>query len=177
MSNDGKPSGSFRKEMNMLVVPYACAEFHNKFGEVLYRITADQLRIATEIPESVKEDPLFALMVKDGSLKAPDSKLELKVLENDPDAKITKTEKPAKAEKSARVEKSAKGAGVISGTTKAEDGKAGEPGDDGASGNAKAENAKTRKALTAEGSAMEPAKPENQTAPGEAKASAAAGKQ
>ena len=43
-------------------------------------------------------------------LKAPDSKLELMALENDPDAKLTKPEKPAKAkaakaEKTPRIEK------------------------------------------------------------------------
>ena len=142
-----------------LAVPYACAEFHDASGNFLYRITADQLRITTEMPESIRQDPLFALMVKDESLKAPDSKLELKILENDPDAKITKTEKSAKGEKSAKT------AGA-----KSEVAKTGKPVNDGSSGPAKA--GKT------EGSAMEPAKPENQTAPGEAKASAAAaGKQ
>ena len=148
----------------MFAVPYACAEFHDAHGNVLYRITADQLRITTEMPESIRQDPLFALMIKDESLRAPDSKLELKILENDPDAKIEKDEKSAKSEKPAKT------AGAKSGTAKTDDAKAGKPVNNGSSG--------TAKAGKAEGSATEPAIPENQTAPGEAKTSAAAaGKQ
>ncbi len=94
----------------MLVVPYVCAEFHDKSGEVIHRIHAHELRTITEVPEAVQQDPLFALLVKDEMLKAPDSKLELMALENDPDAKLTKPEKPAKAkaakaEKTPRIEK------------------------------------------------------------------------
>ena len=92
----------------MLVVPYVCAEFHDKSGEVIHRIHAHELRTITEVPEAVQQDPLFALLVKDELLKAPDSKLELMALENDPDAKLTKTEKPAKAAKTAKAEKTPK---------------------------------------------------------------------
>ena len=92
----------------MLVVPYVCAEFHDKSGEVIHRIHAHELRTITEVPEAVQQDPLFALLVKDELLKAPDSKLELMALENDPDAKLTKPEKPAKAAKTAKAEKTPK---------------------------------------------------------------------
>ena len=92
----------------MLVVPYVCAEFHDKSGEVIHRIHAHELRTITEVPEAVQQDPLFALLVKDEMLKAPDSKLELMALENDLDAKLTKTEKPAKAAKTAKAEKTPK---------------------------------------------------------------------
>jgi len=92
----------------MLVVPYVCAEFHDKSGNVIHRIHAHELRTITEVPEAVQQDPLFALLVKDELLKAPDSKLELMALENDPDAKLTKPEKPAKAAKTAKAEKTPK---------------------------------------------------------------------
>ena len=92
----------------MLVVPYVCAEFNDKSGEVIHRIHAHELRTITEVPEAVQQDPLFALLVKDELLKAPDSKLELMALENDPDAKLTKPEKPAKAAKTAKAEKTPK---------------------------------------------------------------------
>ena len=92
----------------MLVVPYVCAEFHDKSGEVIHRIHAHELRTITEVPEAVQQDPLFALLVKDELLKAPDSKLDLMALENDPDAKLTKPEKPAKAAKTAKAEKTPK---------------------------------------------------------------------
>ena len=92
----------------MLVVPYVCAEFHDKSGNVIHRIHAHELRTITEVPEAVQQDPLFALLVKDELLKAPDSKLDLLALENDPDAKLTKTEKPAKAAKTAKADKTPK---------------------------------------------------------------------
>jgi len=92
----------------MLVVPYVCAEFHDKSGNVIHRIHAHELRTITEVPEAVQQDPLFALLVKDELLKAPDSKLELMALENDPDAKLTKPEKPAKAAKTAKADKTPK---------------------------------------------------------------------
>ena len=92
----------------MLVVPYVCAEFHDKSGEVIHRIHAHELRTITEVPEAVQQDPLFAHLVKDELLKAPDSKLDLLALENDPDAKLTKPEKPAKAAKTAKADKTPK---------------------------------------------------------------------
>ena len=92
----------------MLVVPYVCAEFHDKSGNVIHRIHAHELRTITEVPEAVQQDPLFALLVKDELLKAPDSKLDLMALENDPDAKLTKPEKPAKAAKTAKADKTPK---------------------------------------------------------------------
>ena len=94
----------------MLVVPFACAEFHDKSGNVIHRIHAHELRNITEVPDAIVQDPLYALMVEEGSLKAPESRLDLRALENDPDAKLTKPEKPAKAkaakaEKTPRIEK------------------------------------------------------------------------
>ena len=81
----------------MLVVPFACAEFHDKSGNVIHRIHAHELRNITEVPDTIVQDPLYALMVDEGSLKAPESKIDLKALENDPDAVIAKAEKRALA--------------------------------------------------------------------------------
>ena len=89
----------------MLVVPFACAEFHDKSGNVIHRIHAHELRNITPVPDAIKQDPLYALMVEEGSLKAPESKIDLKALENDPEAKL---EKPAKAAKTAKAEKTPK---------------------------------------------------------------------
>ena len=94
----------------MLVVPFVCAEFHTKTGEVIHTIRAHELRNITEVPDAIVQDPLYALMVKDGTLRAPENKLDLKALENDPDAAIAKTKKPAKTktkEKTVKAEKSA----------------------------------------------------------------------
>ncbi len=128
----------------MLVVPFACAEFHDKSGNVIHRIHAHELRNITEVPDAIVQDPLYALMVEEGSLKAPESKIDLKALENDPDAAIAKAEKRTKTAKTAKAAK----------TEKTETA------------------AKTEKTEKAEKSAMEPAKTENAAAAAEAKADA-----
>jgi len=127
----------------MLVVPFVCAEFHDKSGNVIHRIRAHELRNITEVPDAIVQDPLYALMVKDGTLRAPENKLDLKALENDPDATIAKTEKTSKTKKSTKVQAAMK-------TETA----------------AKTEAAlKSEKTMKAEKSAMEPATPDEQTAP------------
>ena len=92
----------------MLVVPFACAEFHDKSGNVIHRIHAHELRNITEVPDAIVQDPLYALMVDEGSLKAPESKIDLKALENDPDAAIAKAEKRTKTAKTAKAAKTEK---------------------------------------------------------------------
>ena len=91
----------------MIIVPYACAEFHDESGAVLFRIRPADLRVTIEAPESIIQDPLFSMMVADGSLRVPETRDVLRQLENDPDAKPAKTEKTpkaAKAVKSAKAE-------------------------------------------------------------------------
>ena len=128
----------------MLVVPFACAEFHDKSGNVIHRIHAHELRNITEVPDTIVQDPLYALMVEEGSLKAPESKIDLKALENNPDAVIAKGESNAKTAKAAKAVKTEK--------TEAA--------------------AKTEKTRKAEESATEPAKPDNAAVAAEAKADA-----
>ena len=88
----------------MLVVPFVCAEFHDPSGKVIHRIRAHELRNIVTVPDAIMQDPLFAMMVEDGSLKAPENKLELKALENDPDAEVGKVGKPAKAERTCGID-------------------------------------------------------------------------
>ena len=87
----------------MLIVAYVCAEFHDKTGTVIHRIRPADLRVATEAPEAIRQDPLFDMMVRDGSLRVPETKAELKKLENDPEPKapVTKAQEPAEANSSA----------------------------------------------------------------------------
>jgi len=69
----------------MFAVAYACAEFHDKTGAVIHMIRPADLRITTEMPDAIRQDPLFGMMVKDGTLRATETKSELKKLENDPE--------------------------------------------------------------------------------------------
>lgn len=75
----------------MLIVAYVCAEFHDKNGTVIHRIRPEDLRVVTEAPEAIRQDPLFDLLVREGSLKVPDTKTEVKKLENDPEPKVPVT--------------------------------------------------------------------------------------
>ncbi len=94
----------------MLIIPYVCAEFHDRKGAVLFRITpAMRGTMVSDVPEAVKQDVLFNMLVADGSIKVPQNESQKKVLEQDPLVGVTaegksETGKPAKAGKAARAE-------------------------------------------------------------------------
>ena len=85
----------------MMIVPYVCADFYDRNRNLIHRITPADLGKFNYPPEKIKEDPLFQMLVDDGSIRIPEEKSAQKALENDPYAGITaegKAEKP-KAEK------------------------------------------------------------------------------
>lgn len=92
----------------MLIIPYVCADFRDKKGNPIFRITADMLRTMQDVPETIKQDLLFDMLVQDGSIKTPETVAQRKLLEQDPMIgmnadgkaadKTVKTEKTAKAE-------------------------------------------------------------------------------
>ena len=90
----------------MLIIPYVCAEFRDKGGNPIFRITADMLRTIQTVPDAIKQDLLFDMLVKDGSIKTPETEAQRKLLEQDPmigmtaEGKSEKPEKPAKPAKS-----------------------------------------------------------------------------
>ena len=103
----------------MLIIPYVCAEFHDKAGSVLYRITPAMRGRIEEAPESIKQDILFNMLVADGSIKVPETAAQKKTLEQDPMVGVTAegkseqpkaagNEKPAKAVKAAKVKEEAR---------------------------------------------------------------------
>ncbi len=76
----------------MTILSRVCAEFHDNAGTVLFAVTpADLLKPLTDVPESIRQDPLFGMLVADGSLDVVEKKEDLKRLENDPDKKPEKT--------------------------------------------------------------------------------------
>ena len=79
----------------MYCIPRVCAEFHDPAGAVLFTFEPHQLMTVVEAPESIRQDPLFDMLVRDGSLTVPGTKAELKKLENDP---LSLPEKAGKAE-------------------------------------------------------------------------------
>ena len=103
----------------MLIIPYVCAEFHDRKGTVLYRITPEMLRTLQEAPEAIEQDLLYGMLLRDGSIKTPETEARKKQLEKDPmfginaegksvEAVGEESEAPAKAEKPDKPAKPAK---------------------------------------------------------------------
>ena len=98
----------------MLIIPYVCADFRDKKGNPIFRITADMLRTMQDVPEAIKQDLLFDMLVQDGSIKTPEMVAQRKLLEQDPmigmnaEGKAEKSAKPAKTETKAEGKTEAK---------------------------------------------------------------------
>ena len=68
----------------MLILSRVCAEFHDASGRKLFSITPPMLLTFQEAPDAIQEDPLFHLLVQDGSLEAVVSLERKHELEQDP---------------------------------------------------------------------------------------------
>ena len=79
----------------MLIVPFVCAEFHDRSGQAIYSIRANQLMTIVEVPDAIRQDPLYDLLVADHSIRVPENGEDLKRLENDPWAKSATERVPA----------------------------------------------------------------------------------
>ncbi len=73
----------------MLIIPYVCAEFHDRSGNVIHRITPAMRGTMVEVPDAIRQDILFGMLVQDGSIKTPETKAQKKMLEQDPMAGVT----------------------------------------------------------------------------------------
>ena len=95
----------------MTIVPYVCAEFHDRAGTAIYTIRPHQLKVLIpDAPESIRQDPLFNMLVADGSIVIPPNEAEKRRLEYDPDARA-----PGKAEEPGSPAPAAEAAGKASG--------------------------------------------------------------
>ena len=68
----------------MLILSRVCADFRNRKGELVHRVTPLNRLTFHEAPESIREDPLFRMLVEEGSLEAAASPAAKKQLEADP---------------------------------------------------------------------------------------------
>ena len=69
----------------MLILSRVCAQFHDRHGAPLFRISpADRLTFV-EAPEAIRQDPLFQLLILERSLEVAQSVSQKKALENDPE--------------------------------------------------------------------------------------------
>ena len=86
----------------MLIIPYVCAEFRDPAGNRIFRITPDMLRSMTEVPDSIRQDRLFDLLVADGSIKTPETAAQRKLLEQEPMLGMEASGKEARPEKTGK---------------------------------------------------------------------------
>ena len=82
----------------MKILSRVCAEFCDKNGDPIYRITpADRLVYKDDAPEAIRGDLLFQMLVADGSIEVIETVEQRKKLESDPTAGTTaegRKEKP-----------------------------------------------------------------------------------
>ena len=78
-------------------MPRVCADFYDKNRNILFRITRDDLGKYVEAPDSIQEDPLYRMLLDDGSIKlAPENTRDKRDLENNPYAGADATGKDIK---------------------------------------------------------------------------------
>ena len=99
----------------MFLMSRVCAEFHDKTGAVHFAVHPADRCVFLDAPDSIRQDPLFNMLLNDGSLELPTTREKQKQLENDPMKKPEKTgsakEEPAEtAEQPAPKEANASGA-------------------------------------------------------------------
>ena len=70
----------------MLILSRVCAEFHDRSGRTIFSIAPQNLLSFLEAPEEIQEDPLFSMLLQEGSLEAVRSVNQQKALEADPAA-------------------------------------------------------------------------------------------
>ena len=70
----------------MLLLSRVCAEFRDRAGAVLFTVTPQMRLTFQEAPESIRQDPLFDMLLRDHSIEVAEEPARRKQLENDPAA-------------------------------------------------------------------------------------------
>ena len=68
----------------MLILSRVCAEFRDRTGAVVYHVTPSDRLTFREAPDSIRDDPLFQMLLSDGSLEAASTVARKKKLEAEP---------------------------------------------------------------------------------------------
>ena len=92
----------------MLILSRVCAEFHDRSGAVIHRITPAMIGLFHDAPESIRGDLLFDMLLKDGSIKTPEDARKDRNLEQDPMKGATADGKEKVPESSAKPSKGTK---------------------------------------------------------------------
>ncbi len=83
----------------MLILSRVCVDFRTREGKSIFEVKPSMLNTFQEAPDAIKQDPIFPLLVADGSLEAVVSAARKKDLENDP---IQDTDPSGKRRKTGR---------------------------------------------------------------------------
>ena len=73
-----------------------CADFYDKYGKEIYRVRPADLEGYHDVPEEIRQDPLFQMLEKDGSIVYADKAEKQRAIENDPMAGATADGKEVK---------------------------------------------------------------------------------
>ena len=68
----------------MLILSRVCADFRGPSGAVIFRVTPSTRMTFQEAPDDIRADPLFAMLLDDGSVEVAPSAARQKVLEAEP---------------------------------------------------------------------------------------------
>ena len=105
----------------MLILSRVCAEFHDKNGAVIHRITPAMIGLFHDAPEAIRGDLLFDMLLQDGSIKTPEDARKDRNLERDPMGGATADGKEKASEKEPEpAAKTAKGTKAAKAETKAD---------------------------------------------------------
>ncbi len=64
-----------------MMISYVCADFYNKKNERVFQVRPADIREFLYPPESIKEDPLYQMLLNDGSIAIANTEEEKKTLE------------------------------------------------------------------------------------------------
>ena len=82
----------------MMIISHVAVEFRNPHGDPIFTIHPSMLNDMITVPDAIRQDPIFDLLLQDGSIKAAESVSAAKTLgKQDPTAGITaegKQQKP-----------------------------------------------------------------------------------
>ena len=104
----------------MLILSRVCADFFDRNNNLLHRIVASDLGHYRDVPEAIKEDRLFQMLVDDRSILFPEDAAKDKALEQDPYAGATAEGKEIKPKAAAKPKSSSKAKAEGKAETKAE---------------------------------------------------------
>ena len=105
----------------MLILSRVCADFYDRNNHLLHRITSHDLGDFRYAPDTIQEDPLFQMLVDDGSIKFPADDAKDKALEQDPYAGATAEGKDIKPKAATKSKSSSKAKAEAKTETKTEE--------------------------------------------------------